>query len=77
MAYTQAELEAKIIALETALARGELRVDFSDRSVTYRSTAELTTAIEYFKKLLSDMLAEASPGSRRSRQTLGVASRGF
>lgn len=77
MAYTQAELEAKIAALETTLARGELRVDFSDRSVTYRSTDDLTAAIEYFKKLLSDMLAEASPGSRRSRQTLGVASRGF
>lgn len=77
MAYTQAELEAKIAALETTLARGELRVDFSDRSVTYRSIDELTKALEYFKRLLSDLLAAASPGSRRSRQTLGVASRGF
>ncbi len=75
--YTEAELEANIRALETALARGELRVDFADRSVTYRSTADLTSAIGYFKGLLGDLQAETNPGSRRSRQLLGVASRGL
>lgn len=77
MVYTEAALEANITALETALARGELRVDFADRSVTYRATSDLTTAIGYFKGLLADLQAETTPGSRRSRQLLGVGSRGL
>lgn len=72
VAYTQAELEAKVAAIETAMARGELRVDFADRSVTYRSTAELITASDYFKRLLTQIVTPT-----RSRQTVAVASRGF
>lgn len=70
--YTQAELEAKIAAIETAMARGELRVDFADRSVTYRSTAELITASDYFKRLLTQLVTPT-----RSRQTVAVGSKGF
>lgn len=73
MAYTQAELETKIASLETALGRGELRVDFADRSVTYRSVDEIVSAITYFKSLLAPLTA----ATNRSRQSFGVASRGF
>lgn len=41
MAYTQLQLDA----LEAALASGELRVTFTDRSVEYRSIGELQRAI--------------------------------
>lgn len=73
MAYTSAELDAKIVALETALSRGELRVDFADRSVTYRSVTETVQALEYFKGLLTNLTASTN----RSRQSFGVAARGF
>lgn len=72
VAYTQAELEAKITALETTLARGELRVEFADRVVVYRSVGELTDALNYFQRLLTQV---ATP--TRSRQTVAVASSGF
>ena len=41
MAYTQADLEA----LQAALAKGEKRVSFGDKTVEYRSVAELQAAI--------------------------------
>lgn len=77
MAYTEAGLLANITALETALARGELRVDFADRSVTYKSSTDIEAGINYFKRLLSDLQAELNPSSRRSRQLFAVASRGL
>ena len=76
VAYTTAEIETKIVALEAGLARSELRVEYSDRSVTYRSVAEQIDALNYFKRLLSDLQAELT-GSRRSRQLSAVASRGL
>ena len=72
MSYTQTELEAKIAAVETAMARGELRVKFADREVTYRSMAELIDASDYFKRLLTQVVPPT-----RSRQTVAVASKGF
>lgn len=37
MAYTQAQLDA----LEVALAQGALKVEYGDKSVTYRSLSEM------------------------------------
>lgn len=70
MAYTEAQLQEQITALESALARGERNVTFKDRSVTYRSTQELREALSYFSGLLNQLQA-------RPRQSLGVASKGF
>lgn len=70
MAYTEAQLQEQITTLETALARGERSVTFADRSVTYRSTQELRDALSYFSGLLNQLQS-------RSRQSLGVASKGF
>lgn len=52
MAYTQAHLEA----LETALAKGEKRVSFGDKTVEYRSIEELVEAIAQVKR---DILEQA------------------
>lgn len=71
MALTQTEIEESIETLERALALGETRVDFKDRSVSYRSVDDLKKAIDYFKGLLTD----ATGG--RPRQSIAVASSGF
>jgi len=75
VAYTTAELNLKIVALETGLARNELRVDFADRSVTYRSVPEQIDALAYFQRLLAQQ-AVAAGTTTRSKQVLGVAARG-
>lgn len=70
--YTLAEVDAKLAAIETAMARGESRVDFADRSVTYRSMDDLKSAADYFKWLRTQLVPPT-----RSRQTVAVASRGL
>ncbi len=63
MAYTQTHLDA----LETALAKGEKRVTFGDKTVEYRSVDELKAAIEIVKRSLFEE-AEATglwPGAPR------------
>ena len=50
MAYSQAQLEA----LEAALAKGERRVTFGDKTVEYRTVEELAAAIKEVKRGLFD-----------------------
>lgn len=50
MAYTQADLEA----LQAALAKGEKRVSFGDKTVEYRSIEELQAAIRAVKRDLHE-----------------------
>lgn len=71
VALTEAEIRLAITALETALARGEDTVQFSDRLVRYKSNSAILDAIAYYKSLL----AEATGG--RSKQFRGVACNGF
>jgi len=52
MAYTQEHLET----LQAALAKGEKRVSFGDKTVEYRSVDELKAAIEAVKR---DLHAQA------------------
>ncbi len=67
MAFTDADLAA----VRAALLRGERTVQFADRSVTYRSVEELL-------QVEQRILHEISPSTvTRSKQTLGVASKGF
>ena len=65
MAYTQADLDA----IHATIAKGELRVDYSDRSVTYRSIAELQQA--------ESIIATALSTGGRSKQSFGTSSKGF
>ncbi|MBW6167648.1 hypothetical protein KZ865_03360 [Pseudomonas aeruginosa] len=50
MAYTQSQLDA----LEAALANGERRVSFGDKTIEYRTIDELAAAIREVKRGLFD-----------------------
>lgn len=55
VAYTEAQLLAKISALEAAFDRHERVVQFADRSVTFASFDEILDRINYYKGLLSEL----------------------
>jgi len=61
MAYTEVQLQA----LETALAKGEKRVSFGDKTVEYRSVEELKDAIREVKRGLLEQAAASGlwPGA--------------
>ena len=63
MAYTQAHLDA----LEAALAKGEKRVSFGDKTVEYRTVDELKAAIREVKRGISEQAVA------NMRQNLGFA----
>jgi hypothetical protein len=64
MAYSSSDLAA----IRTAIARGELEVEFVDRRVRYRSIAELERA---------EAKIAANLATPRNRQQTGVPSKGF
>lgn len=66
MAYTQADLAA----IRTARLRGVRTVAFADRSVTYSSDAEM-------RQVEQDILRELRTTASRTKQTYGVATKGF
>ena len=63
MAYTETQLQA----LESALAKGERRVTFADKTVEYRSVYELMAAIREVRRGLLQQAAETGllPGAPR------------
>lgn len=67
MAYTETDLTK----VRQAIARGEKTVQFSDRSVTYRSIEELFQAEERIASSL-----ETSAAARK-KQTFAVGCKGF
>ncbi len=68
MSYTTTQLEA----LKKALATGERRVSFGDKTVEYRSVEELQAAI----RTVEAELARES-GQRPTRQIRVTTSKGF
>lgn len=68
MPYTEADLTL----IRTARLRGVRTVQFSDRTVTYASDQEMRQV----ELDIREELALTSP-TRRPKQTLGVASKGF
>ena len=64
MAYTQAHLDA----LEAALAKGEHRVTFADKTVEYRSVEELKAAIREVKRGISEQAVATGLWPRPPRQ---------
>ena len=64
MAYTEQHRQA----LETALAKGEKRVIFGDRTVEYRSVEELKAALREVKRDLIGQAAVTGSGHRATRQ---------
>jgi len=63
MAYTQSALDA----LQAALAKGEKRVSFGDKTVEYRSVEELQAAIRQVKRDLFEQAVATGlwPGAPR------------
>ena len=63
MAYTQSDLDA----LQAALAKGEKRVSFGDKTVEYRSIEELQAAIRAVKRDLHEQAVATGlwPGAPR------------
>jgi len=47
---TSAEITEAISALETALATGELTVEYAGRRVTYQTTDAILKSLDYFKR---------------------------
>ncbi len=68
MAYTEAQLQA----LRDALARGERRVTFGDKTVEYRSVEELKAAIREVEAALA-----RESGPPKTRQIRVTTDKGF
>ncbi|WP_055336047.1 phage head-tail joining protein [Ralstonia solanacearum] len=73
MAYTEAQLQA----LEAALARGEHRVTFQDKTVEYRSVDELKMAIREVRRGLFVQAAETGLWPGAPRQIRVTTGKGF
>lgn len=72
MAETFEQLEAQRLALVRAMRSGALNVRHGDKSVQYRSMAEMQTALD----MLDEDIAEAS-GKKKKRIIYVSASRGY
>ena len=73
MAHSQDQLTA----LETALAKGEKRVTFGDKTVEYRTVEELQSAIEAVKRDLHDQAVASGLWPKAPRQIRVTTSKGF
>ena len=73
MAYTEIQLQA----LEAALAKGEKRVSFGDKTVEYRSVEELKDAIREVKRGLLEQAAASGLWPGAPRQIRITTGKGF
>mgnify|MGYP004702748637 FL=1 len=73
MAHSQEQLTA----LEAALAKGEKRVTFGDKTVEYRTVEELQSAIEAVKRDLHDQAVASGLWPKAPRQIRVTTSKGF
>jgi hypothetical protein len=73
MSYTETQLDA----LRRALATGERRVTFADKTVEYRSVEELRAAIREVEAALAKEKAEAGTGRPMARQIRVTTGKGF
>jgi hypothetical protein len=73
MAYT----EDQLTALEAALAKGEKRVTFGDKTVEYRSVDELKEAIRAVERGLSTQAANTGLIPPAPRQIRILTGKGF
>ena len=73
MAYT----EDQLTALETALAKGEKRVTFGDKTVEYRSVEELKEAIRAVERGLAEQAAQTGLIPPPAKQIRLTTTKGF
>jgi hypothetical protein len=72
-----AHTEDQLTALEAALAKGERRVTFGDKTVEYRSVEELQVAIDTVKRDLHDQAVARGLWPKAARQIRVTTSKGF
>lgn len=72
-----AHTEDQLVALEQALAKGERRVTFSDKTVEYRSVEELQAAIDAVKRDLHEQAVAQGLWPRAPRQIRITTAKGF
>ena len=73
MAYT----EDQLTALEAALAKGEKRVTFGDKTVEFRSVEELKEAIRAVERGLAEQAAQTGIIPPPARQIRLTTTKGF
>lgn len=73
MAYT----EDQLTALESALAKGEKRVTFGDKTIEYRSVEELKDAIRAVERGLAEQAAATGLIPPPARQIRINTTKGF
>lgn len=73
MAFT----ETQLLALEAALAKGERRVTFQDKTVEYRTVDELKAAIREVKRCLLEQAAATGLWPGAPRQIRITTGKGF
>jgi len=73
MAYTQEQLDA----LQAALAKGEKRVTFADKTVEYRTVDELKVAIREVQADLHRQAVDTGLWPQAPRQIRVNTSKGF
>ncbi len=73
MAYT----EDQLTALEAALAKGEKRVTFGDKTVEFRSVEELKEAIRAVERGLAEQAAQTGLIPPPARQIRLTTTKGF
>lgn len=73
MAFT----ETQLLALEAALAKGERRVTFQDKTVEYRTVDELKAAIKEVKRGLFEQAAATGLWPGAPRQIRITTGKGF
>ena len=61
MAYSTADLDVIVGKLEAGLALGAATVSFEGRSVSYRSVADIRSAISYFAALYDNATDASTP----------------
>lgn len=69
--------QEQLLALEAALAKGEKRVTFGDKTVEYRSVEELRAAIDAVKRDLHDQAVASGLWPKAPRQLRVTTSKGF
>ena len=77
MAYTTAQIDSIISTLQISLASGAAEVTFENRKITYRSTADIRTAIGYFNGLYPSASDAPAVPVKKTRTFFGYSNPGF
>lgn len=75
MALSAEQVEAAITALETGLATATLTIEYDGRRHTYKSAADMISALDYFKRRQAGVPATGAAPSSADRGSYAAFSR--